>query len=126
MRSQLVRQDSCRDRTSKAQTIRYQPNAKSDLTGLGGDLDWSTLGTLLGGDASLALGSRGSGLGLVGLLQGLSGSLGLLALSDGGRASSGAGLWAHGAALLDDIEGSTNDSTLGLDGTAGALLGDLL
>ena len=45
---------------------------------------------------------------------------------DGGGAGSVAGLGALGAALLDDVEGSTDDSTLVLDGAAGALLGDLL
>jgi hypothetical protein len=42
------------------------------------------------------------------------------------RSLSRASLGSHGTALLDDIEGSTNDGTLGLDGTASSLLGSLL
>ncbi len=50
----------------------------------------------------------------------------LLALLDGRETGSAAGLGAHGPALLDDLEGGTNDGTLGLDGAAGALLGSFL
>lgn len=99
----------------------------SSLTALGGDLDGRTLGTLLTDNAATGtLGSRGGALCLLGLLGGLLGLLLLLGLLDGSSASSGASLGAHGAALLDHIEGSTNDGTLGLDGAASALLGDLL
>lgn len=97
------------------------------LTALGGDLDGGTLGTLLACDsASLALGSRGGALCLVGLLLALGSSPLLLALLDGGLASGGTGLGALRAALLDHIERCTNDGTLLLDGAASALLGNLL
>jgi hypothetical protein len=100
----------------------------SSLTGLGSNLDRRTLSTLLAGDAttSLALGGRGGELGLLSLLGSSGGLLLVLALLDGGEAGGGTGLGAHRATLLDHIEGSTNDSTLGLDGAAGALLGDFL
>jgi hypothetical protein len=39
---------------------------------------------------------------------------------------SGAGFGTLGAALLDDVEGGTNDGTLMLDCAAGALLGNFL
>lgn len=95
------------------------------LASSGGDLDRRTLGTLLA-DVSLglALAGRGSGLGLVGLLGGGGGVLLLLALLDGLGAGRRSGLGPHGAALLDHIEGGTDNGTLGLDSSAGALLGD--
>lgn len=87
----------------------------------------SALVALLGLDLlGLAAGGAGSGLCLVGLLLGLGGSLGLLALLDGGGAGGGAGLGALSAALLDHVEGSTDDSTLVLDCAAGSLLGNFL
>lgn len=82
-----------------------------------------TLGTLLGGDTALGVGGV---LGLLSLLSGLRLLLLGLGVLDGSEAGGGAGLGAHGAALLDHIEGSTDDGTLSLDGTAGALLGNLL
>lgn len=98
----------------------------SYLAGSGGDLDLRTLCALLA-DVSLGLAlAGGSVLGLLGLLGGLSSSLLLLVLSDGLGASGRSGLGSHSPALLDDLEGSTNDGTLGLDGTASALLGNLL
>jgi hypothetical protein len=97
------------------------------LSGGGLDLGLRALGALLANDAlSLALGGGGGALGLLVLLAGGSGGLLLLGLLDGLRAGSGASLRSHGAALLDDIERSTNDGTLGLDGAAGALLGNFL
>jgi hypothetical protein len=74
----------------------------------------------------LALATSGSQLRLLSLLGGLSLGLLLLALLDSGGASGGTGLGALGALLLDHIERSTNDATLLLNGTAGALLGDFL
>lgn len=85
------------------------------------------LGTLLALDLlGLALCGTSSGLGLLGLLQGLGGGLLLLASGDGGSAGGVAGLRALRTTLLDDIKGSTDDGTLVLDGLARALLGDLL
>jgi hypothetical protein len=99
----------------------------SCLAGPGLDLGGGALGALLGLDlSSLATGTGSGALGLLSLLSRLGSSLLLLALLDGGGAGSVAGLGALGAALLDDVEGSTDDSTLVLDGAAGALLGDLL
>ena len=65
-------------------------------------------------------------LGLLSLLHALGGSALLLALLDGGLAGSRAGLGALCATLLDDVEGSTDDGTLGLDLAATAGLGGLL
>lgn len=95
------------------------------LTRLGLDLDGRTLSTLLADDAATG-GTLGGALGLLSLLDGGGLLLLLLALLDGGETGGGAGLGAHGALLLDHIEGSTDDGTLGLDGAASALLGDLL
>lgn len=96
-----------------------------NLAGLGGDLGSRALGTLLGGNAlSTTLG--GSVLGLVGLLLGSGGGLLLLGVGDGLLASSLTGLGALGAALLDNVKGGTDDSTLVLHDTASALLGNLL
>lgn len=98
-----------------------------NLARLGGDLGGRALGTLLGGDAlSTTLGGGGSVLGLVGLLGGAGGGLLLLGLVDGLLAGGLAGLGALGAALLDLLEGGTDDGTLVLHDAAGALLGDLL
>lgn len=97
------------------------------LASSGSDLLLSTLGTLLAHvSLGLALGGGGSALGLLSLLGGLSSSLLLLVGLDGLGASGRSGLGAHRAALLDDLEGGTNDGTLGLDGAAGALLGNFL
>ena len=71
----------------------------------------------LGGDIGLCL------CGLIGGM--LCGTL-LLSGLDGGLTSSGSGFWSLVSSLLDDIEGSTDDSSLGLDGLAGTLLGDFL
>lgn len=96
------------------------------LGGLG-DSGLSTLRTLLADVADgLALGRESSVLRLLSLLGGLGGLLLLLVLLDGLGAGGGTGLGAHGALLLDHIEGGTNDGTLVLDGSPGALLGDLL
>jgi hypothetical protein len=76
--------------------------------------------------SGLAGGGLGSGLGLLSLLHALGGSALLLALLDGGLAGSRAGLGALCATLLDDVEGSTDDGTLGLDCAATAGLGGLL
>lgn len=97
------------------------------LAGSLGDLGGSPLSTLLADLSSCGRALSGSGaLGLLGLLGGGAGGLLLLALLDGGGASGVAGLGALGALLLDHIEGSTDDATLGLDGAAGSLLGNLL
>ena len=76
--------------------------------------------------SGLAGGALGSGLGLLSLLHALGGGALLLALLDGGLAGSRAGLGALCATLLDDVEGSTDDGTLGLDLAATAGLGGLL
>jgi hypothetical protein len=94
----------------------------NNLAGLGGDLGGRALGTLLALDAT----TSGSGLGLLSLLGGGGSSLLLLGILDGLLAGSLTGLGALGTALLDHIEGSTNDSALVLDDTASALLSDLL
>lgn len=96
------------------------------LTRLGGNLGSGTLSTLLALDARLALGGAGSVLGLVGLLLALSSGLLLLGVLDGGLASGGTGLGALASSLLDHVKGSTDDSTLALDDTAGTLLSDFL
>lgn len=97
------------------------------LTSISSGLGSRTLGTQLANiSLGLALGSLSSGLGLVGLLGSGGGLLLVLAVLDGLGSGGGAGLRSHGAALLDHIEGSTNDSSLGLDGSAGSLLGNLL
>lgn len=88
-------------------------------------LGGGALGALLA-DLPGALGRRGGELGLLGLLGGGRGLLLLLALLDGLGAGGGAGLGADAALLLDHVEGGADDGSLGLDGAAGALLGDLL
>lgn len=94
------------------------------LTRLGGNLGGRALSTLLALDALGGTLAGGSVLGLLGLLSLLGSGLLLLGVLDGLLASSSTGLRALVAALLDHVEGSTNDSTLGLDGTAGTLLSD--
>jgi hypothetical protein len=94
------------------------------LTRAGLDLRSGSLSTLLGN--LLSTGSTGSVLGLLGLLLALSLSLLLLTLLDGLGTGGLAGLGTEGTLLLDHVKGKTNDGTLGLDGAAGALLGDLL
>lgn len=96
-----------------------------NLAGLGGDLGSRALSTLLALDA-LGTTLGGGELGLLGLLGAGGSSLLLLGVLDGLLASGLTGLGALGAALLDHIEGSTNDGTLVLDDTAGTLLSDLL
>lgn len=100
---------------------------KKHLASSGSNLDRRTLGTLLA-DVSrgLTLAGGGGSLGLVSLLGSGGRVLLLLALLDGLGAGGGSGLGSHGTALLDHIERGTNDGTLGLDGSARALLGDLL
>lgn len=107
-------------------TLPY-PITSSILTALGRNLGSRTLGTLLALDPlGLALGGAGGVLGLLSLLLALRGGLLVLGVLDGLLAGGGAGLGALGAALLDHIEGSTDDGALVLDGAAGALLGNLL
>jgi hypothetical protein len=97
------------------------------LTARSSNLLWSTLSSLLALDSgSLTLSGAGGGLGLLGLLDTLSSGSLVLVLLDGGLAGGGTGLWSLGSSLLDHIEGSTNDSTLGLNSTAGSLLGNFL
>lgn len=97
-----------------------------NLAGLGGDLGGRALSTLLGGNTSASTTLGGSVLGLVSLLLGSGGGLLLLGVGDGLLAGSLTGLGALGAALLDNVKGGTDDSTLVLHDTASALLGDLL
>ena len=96
-----------------------------NLAGLGGDLGGGTLGTLLG-DGATTLSSAGGVLGLVGLLGGAGSGLLLLGVLDGLLAGSLTGLGALSTALLDLLEGSTDDSTLALHNATSALLGNLL
>ena len=85
------------------------------------------LSTLLALDAlTSTLGGVGGVLGLVSLLLALGSGLLLLALLDGLLAGGGTGLGALGAALLDNVEGGTDNGTLGLHDTAGTLLGNFL
>lgn len=86
------------------------------------------LGSLLAKLCSLG-GTLGLGSGelcLLSLLGSLGGSLLLLvqldSLSAGGRSDVG----SHGAALLDHIKRGTDDGSLGLDSSAGSLLGNFL
>jgi len=105
----------------------HQDRHPVPLTRPGGDLGSSTLDLLLALDAlSLALGSHGGVLGLLSLLLALGSGLLLLGLLNGGGTGSGTGLGAHATALLDHIEGGTDDGTLGLDDTAGTLLSNFL
>lgn len=107
--------------------LQRAPSTSRRLAGSGSNLNLRTLGALLAHvSLGLALGGGGSVLGLLGLLGSLGSGLLLLVLSDGLGAGGRSGLGAHRPALLDDLEGSTNDGSLGLDGTASALLGNLL
>lgn len=97
------------------------------LTGRGLDLHGRALGSLLADNAlGLSLGRRGRSLRLVFLLKSGLGRLLVLGVLDGSGAGSRSSLGSHGTTLLDDIEGSTDDSSLGLDGSAGSLLGGFL
>jgi hypothetical protein len=100
----------------------------STLSRSGLDLRRRTLRTLLAGDAtsSLSTSSLASILGLLCLPCALSRGLLLLALLDGSLASSSTCLWSLCAALLDHIEGCSDDGTLVLDRAAGAFLGNFL
>lgn len=91
------------------------------------DLDWCTFCSLLACDSTgLSLGGAGCGLCFLSLLQTLSCGFLLLALLDGGCAGGVTGFGALGTTLFDYIERGTDDSTLGLDGAAGSLLGNFL
>jgi hypothetical protein len=121
--SQIRPRNSCLPRLPKPNLDRYI----DPLTRLGSDFGSGTLSTLLALDAlTSTLSSTGGGLGLVSLLLGLGGCLLLLGVLDGLLASGGTGLGALGAALLDNVEGGTDDGTLVLDDTASALLGNFL
>lgn len=110
----------------KVEPPKQRQNAVHNcLTGLGLDLGGNTLRSLLR-HLRLTAAGAGSGLGLLRLLLALRLGLLLLAGLDGLVAGSLAGLRAQRSALLDHIERSTNDGTLGLDGAAGTLLGNLL
>jgi hypothetical protein len=74
----------------------------------------------------LSSGGAGGALRLLGLLLRLGSSLLLLALFDSLRAGGGTGLGALAAALLDYVEGGSDDGTLVLDGAASAFLGNFL
>ena len=63
---------------------------------------------------------------LLGLLLALAVGFLLLGVLDRGLAGGGAGFGALGAALLDHVEGGSDDGTLVLDGAAGAFFGDFL
>jgi hypothetical protein len=89
-------------------------------------LGGSALGTLLANFLGLTPSGVGSGLCLFSLLLGLSCGLLLFALFDSGRAGGVAGFGTLGTALLDHIEGGTNNSTLVLDGTTSTFLGNFL
>jgi hypothetical protein len=67
-----------------------------------------------------------SRLRLLGLLHTLRCGLLLLALLDSLGAGGSAGLGALGTALLDHVEGGSDDGTLGLDLAAAAGLGGFL
>ena len=104
-----------------------KPSHSASLAGPSGGLLLGALCALLADvSCGLALGGNGGVLGLLSLLGGLDGLLLLLALLDGLGAGGRTGLGALGALLLDHVEGGTNDTTLGLDGAASALLGNLL
>jgi hypothetical protein len=74
----------------------------------------------------LSLGCAGGGLRLLGLLYALSSASLLLAGCDGSLAGSLTGLWSLRSSLLNHVEGSTDDGTLVLNGTARALLRNFL
>ena len=128
--------------SSSSSTMKHHPSTVSHhsrtrsschciavhLSGVGLDLHLGTLGLLLGGDTTtdLATSGVGSGLGLLGLLLGLGGGLLLLGFFDGGLTGSGTGFGSLSAAFLDHIERGTDNSSLVLDGSACAFLGDFL
>ena len=68
----------------------------------------------------------GRRLRLLGLLLALRGRLLFLAFPDGSLARCGPGLGTLRSALLNHVERGTDDSTLLLDGAAGAFLSDFL
>lgn len=105
-------------------TVRFKPSS----TGGGLDFWCGALGGLLADDTAsgLTCSRLGSSLCLLCLLRALGGSALLLAVLDSLLAGSRAGLWTLRAALLDDIERSTNDGTLCLDLLATTGLGLLL
>jgi len=117
----------CRTRPPFMQ-IRAQTkqNQSCPLTTRSLDLLWRTLSTLFARQSRLSLGSTCSTLCLLCLL--CAGGLGtlVLALLDSSCACSGTGLGSLVSSLLDHIEGSTDNSTLRLDSTAGALLSNFL
>jgi hypothetical protein len=119
-------------KTQEPQTPLPQPLATPRLThprlaGASLDLGLSALGALLADVAlGLALGGDGGVLGLLRLLDGGGSLLLLLALLDGLGAGGAAGLRSLRATLLDHIERGADNGTLGLDGTASALLGNFL
>lgn len=119
---------STQTQTPQAQSCRRShPAHHNPLAGSSLDLLAGTLGALLACNSRCLSLCCGTGaLCLLSLLGG--GSLGLLvlALLNRSGASSSTSLWALGAALLDHIEGSTDNGTLGLDCAAGALLGNFL
>lgn len=86
------------------------------------------LGLLLRCDStsSLATSSAGSGLCLLCLLLRFGGGFLFLCVLKSGLTVGSTGFWSLGAARLDHIKGSTDNSTLVLDCAAGSLLGDFL
>ena len=103
-----------------------QPTISRHLTGSRLHLWRRTLCLLLADLIHRSTTSLGSGLCLLGLLLAL--LLGLLGLAgcNGLLSGGGAGFGTLGTALLDDVEGSSDDATLLLDRAAGALLGYFL
>ena len=86
-----------------------------------------TLRTLLAHNSSgLSLRCCSGRLCLLGLLRALCSVTLVLSFLDGGETGGGSGFWSLSSALLDDIEGGSNDGSLGFDGTAGSLLGYFL
>jgi hypothetical protein len=81
---------------------------------------------LLADFLNLTPSGTGGRLCLLGLLLGLGSGLLLLALFDSGSAGGVASFRTLGAALLDHIEGGTNNGALVLDGAARTLLGNFL
>ena len=101
---------------------------RSSLAGSRLRLWCGALGSLLADDTagSLASSTLGGALGLLCLLHALSGVALLLGLLGCCVALGGTSLRAHGTALLDHIERSTNDGTLGLHLATATRLGLLL
>ena len=96
------------------------------LTARGLDLLRRTLSTLLARQSRLTLWGTSSTLRLLSLLRTRGSSPLVLSFLDSSCACSSSGLGSLVSALLDDIEWSSNNSTLRLDGSAGALLGYFL